>query len=119
MATVVLLHGGYWLPQYGLDLMEPLADRFTELGFATWNVEYRRVGAGGGFPATLTDVAAAVDRLAGPGCRQGSPSRSSCVGHSAGGHLAAWAASRTDSDTGWCPEGPAERGDLAVRGARR
>ena len=46
-ATLVLLHGGYWQPGYGLDLMEPLAERFTELGYATWNVEYRHTGDGG------------------------------------------------------------------------
>ena len=57
LGTVVLLHGGYWYPQYGLELMRPLAARLKELGYATWNVEYRRTGAGGGgVPATLEDV---------------------------------------------------------------
>jgi acetyl esterase/lipase len=92
---VVLLHGGYWLPGYGLDLMVPLADRLTSLGHATWNVEYRRTGAGGGVPDTLTDVAAAIDRLAGGGLPKGLDDKVLLVGHSAGGHLAVWAASRT------------------------
>jgi acetyl esterase/lipase len=88
--TVVLIHGGYWQAGYGADLMAPLAKAFTGLGYATWNVEYRRVGSGGGFPETLEDVAAAVDRLA-----QEHLGPAMVVGHSAGGHLAAWAASRT------------------------
>jgi acetyl esterase/lipase len=105
-ATVVLLHGGYWLPQYGLDLMDPLAVRFTELGFATWNVEYRRTGAGGGFPATLTDVASAVDRLAGQGLPPRLTDNVILLGHSAGGHLAAWAASRSGSTPGGAAKVP-------------
>ena len=64
--------------------------------WAAWNVEYRRLGrlAGGGWPRTLEDVAAAVDHLADiPG---GPLERGHVVaiGHSAGGHLAAWLATR-------------------------
>jgi acetyl esterase/lipase len=99
--TVVLIHGGYWQAGYGADLMVPMATAFTALGYATWNVEYRRVGSGGGFPTTLEDVAAAIDRLAaehlGPAM---------VVGHSAGGHLAAWAASRTARTPGGAPVTP-------------
>jgi acetyl esterase/lipase len=104
LATVVLLHGGYWLPQYGLELMEPLALRLTELGYATWNVEYRRAGAGGGFPTTLTDVAAAVDRLDGKGLPGGIADDVVLLGHSAGGQLAVWAASRTGATPGGEPK---------------
>jgi acetyl esterase/lipase len=114
-ATVVLLHGGYWLPQYGLDLMNPLAVRFTELGYATWNVEYRRTGAGGGVPATLTDVAAAVDRLAGTGLPSGLTDTVILLGHSAGGHLAAWAASRTARTPGGATKVPL-RGAVSLSG---
>ena len=33
-------------------------------GFATWNIEYRRLGqAGGGWPGTYLDVGTAVDLL--------------------------------------------------------
>ena len=62
-------------------------------GVAAWNVEYRRVGVGGGWPETFLDVAAAVDLLA----TLAAPldlGRVSTVGHSAGGHLAFWAAAR-------------------------
>jgi pimeloyl-ACP methyl ester carboxylesterase len=60
-------------------------------GGAAWNIEYRRVGNGGGDPATFDDVAAAIDALR----DQGLPlDRVLALGHSAGGHLATWAASR-------------------------
>jgi acetyl esterase/lipase len=64
-------------------------------GWAVWNVDYRGVGAGGGWPATLQDVAAAVDLLADVGPDAGvSLDRVAVVGHSAGGHLALWTAAR-------------------------
>ena len=100
LATVVLLHGGYWLPQYPAAQMDPMADRLTSLGLATWNVEYRRTGAGGGFPTTLTDVAAAIDLLGGSDVPEGLDRDVVLLGHSAGGHLAVWAASRRDSTPG-------------------
>ena len=45
--------------------MEPLATSLTSSGWATWNVEYRRTGAGRGWPTTFIDVAARVVSLAG------------------------------------------------------
>lgn len=93
--VVVLLHGGFWSDQYGLDLMAPLARDLQGRGYATANVEYRRVGSGGGFPATFTDVAAAVDALADvQAVRALDLDRVAVIGHSAGGQLAVWAASR-------------------------
>jgi acetyl esterase/lipase len=97
--VVVVLHGGYWRAQYGLELGTPLAVDLTNAGVAALNVEYRRigspgvVGAGGGFPTTLDDVAAAVDLLASD--PRVDASRVVLLGHSAGGQLAAWAGSRT------------------------
>jgi acetyl esterase/lipase len=101
--TVVLLHGGAWLREYGVSELERLADRLTELGFVTWNVEYRRIGIGGGVPNTLLDVAAAVDRLGGEGLPTSIADRVVLVGHSAGGHLSAWAASRSPATPGGAP----------------
>jgi acetyl esterase/lipase len=101
--TVVLLHGGAWLREYGVSELERFADRLTERGFVTWNVEYRRVGIGGGVPNTLLDVAAAVDRLGGEGLPAGIADRVVLVGHSAGGHLSAWAASRSPATPGGAP----------------
>ena len=108
VATLVLLHGGYWRPGYDLTLMEPLAERFTDLGYATWNVEYRHTGDH--YEDTLSDVAAAMDRLGQGGRLQGLDQDVVLLGHSAGGHLAAWAASRKAST----PGGTAR---VAVRGA--
>lgn len=115
LGTVVLLHGGSWLAEVDLTELDPLAERLTSLGFLTWNLEYRRVGGGGGVPATLLDVAAGVDRLAGEDLPAGIAERVVLVGHSAGGQLAVWAASRTART----PGGPARvlpRGAVSLAG---
>jgi acetyl esterase/lipase len=89
--VVVVLHGGFWKAAYGLELGRPLAADLAGRGWTTWNIEYRRVGAGGGFPATLDDVHAAIERLGDLDLDIG---RVVTLGHSAGGQLAAWAAAR-------------------------
>lgn len=89
--VVVVVHGGFWKAEYDLSLGRPLAASLVERGWAAWNLEYRRVGNGGGTPATLDDVAAGIDRLAHLDLDL---SKLVTLGHSAGGHLAAWAASR-------------------------
>lgn len=90
--VVVVIHGGFWRAQYDASLGTPLAADLSDRGWTVLNVEYRRVGNGGGFPATLDDVSAAIDLLAGVDV---DTSTVVTLGHSAGGHLAAWAASRT------------------------
>jgi acetyl esterase/lipase len=94
----VLVHGGCWRPRYDLHLMDDLAADLAARGWAAWNVEYRRVGprAGGGWPETGADVAAAIDQLAAVGALL-DLLRVAAVGHSAGGHLALWAAGRGDA----------------------
>ena len=89
--VVVVIHGGFWKAAYDLSLGRPLATSLVEHGWAAWNIEYRRVGDGGGAPHTLDDVAAAIDTLHGRGLPL---DRVLALGHSAGGHLATWAASR-------------------------
>jgi acetyl esterase/lipase len=74
-------------------------------GLAAWNLEYRRVGGGGGWPQTFLDVAAGVDLLA----ELDAPldlARVGAVGHSAGGHLALWAAGRSRLREGVPGAGP-------------
>lgn len=94
--VVVLIHGGCWLAQYGLDYMGAMADTLTAAGFATWSVEFRRVGnPGGGWPGTLTDVGDAIDHLRTLAERYPLDlARVVLSGHSAGGQLALWAVTR-------------------------
>ena len=73
----MVIHGGFWKAAYDLSLGRPLAASLAEHGWAAWNIEYRRVGNGGGDPATLDDVAAADRRARRPGrCRSTGSSRS-------------------------------------------
>jgi acetyl esterase/lipase len=89
--VVVVIHGGFWLSTYDLSLGRPLAASLAAEGWTAYNIEYRRVGNGGGWPGTFDDVAAAIDRLADLDV---DTSTVVTLGHSAGGHLAVWAAAR-------------------------
>jgi acetyl esterase/lipase len=92
LGVVVVIHGGFWKAQYDASLGVPLARDLAERGWTAWNLEYRRVGNGGGRPQTFDDVAAGIDLLAEV---DGLDLRTVLtLGHSAGGHLAAWAAAR-------------------------
>jgi len=95
--VAVLIHGGCWrtdLP--GIELVDGAAQDLRKRGIAVWDIEYRRVGEpGGGYPGTYQDIAAAVDLLRSDGPRYRLKlERVVAVGHSAGGHLALWAAAR-------------------------
>ncbi|GAA2759387.1 acetyl esterase/lipase [Actinopolymorpha rutila] len=113
---MVLLHGGFWSAEYGLDLMAGLATDLVGRGWTVWNLEYRRIGDGGGWPATFTDVAAGIDHLLDlPARTGGSPRRPIVlVGHSAGGHLAVWAAGRHRLPAGAPGARPRVRVDAAI-----
>jgi acetyl esterase/lipase len=106
--VMVLIHGGSWQARYGRIVMRALAGDIVRRGWAVWNIEYRRVGNGGGWPNTFLDVAAALDHLP----EIDAPldlARVSVLGHSAGGHLALWAASRpalAPDAPGFGPGGP-------------
>jgi acetyl esterase/lipase len=98
--VVVVLHGGYWRARYSKRTMKGACADLARRGLAAWNVEYRRIGRGqgGGWPATFDDVAAAIDHLAlldDP--RLDLADGVAAIGHSAGGQLALWAASRRDA----------------------
>lgn len=95
--VVVLLHGGCYLAEYqGLAQTSGVAADLARRGYAVWNVDYRKLGeAGAGYPGTFLDVADAVDRLRAEAPRYRLDlHRVVALGHSAGGHLALWAAAR-------------------------
>ncbi|MFD8257779.1 alpha/beta hydrolase [Streptomyces griseoluteus] len=133
---VVLLHGGAWRARYDRRHITPFADFLARRGFAVANVEYRRGGPGvpaqktdgepasappaGRWPETFDDVAAALDALP-ELAREALPSadarRTVLTGHSAGGHLALWAAARhvLPADSPWRTDRPAPlRGVVAL-----
>lgn len=90
--VVVVIHGGFWQAAYDLSLGQPLAKDLAAKGWIAWNLEYRRVGNGGGWPQTLDDIADGIDKLA--DIPDVPTDKIVTLGHSAGGHLAVWAAAR-------------------------
>jgi len=96
IAVVVVIHGGFWRARYDLEHIGHACAALTSAGYATWSLEYRRIGnPGGAWPGTFHDVGAGVDYL-----RDLAPQhnldldRVVVIGHSAGGHLALWVAGR-------------------------
>jgi len=84
--VAVVVHGGFWKPEHGLENARPLVPSLVAAGWAAWAIEYRRSGAA----TTLPDVRAAVDLLSATP-EVDLPVRVG-LGHSAGGHLATWVA---------------------------
>ncbi|MEV5873576.1 alpha/beta hydrolase [Streptomyces sp. NPDC052101] len=135
---VVVLHGGAWRARYDRRHITPFADYLARRGFAVANMEYRRGGdplipqqkQGGGagetpppagrWPDTFDDIAAALDALPAlvrEALPQADPRRTVLTGHSAGGHLALWAAARhvLPPDSPWRTGNPAVlRGVVAL-----
>ena len=138
------LHGGAWRAPYDRRHITPFADYLARRGFAVANVEYRR-GAepqtsapipaqssgsttgqdapapqAGRWPDTFDDVAAALDArpaLVREAIPRADARRTVLTGHSAGGHLARWAAARhvLPPDAPWRAGQPAAlRGVVAL-----
>lgn len=119
---ILLLHGGFWRAEYDRTHLGPLASALAEEGYVVCLPEFRRTGMpGGGWPGTFDDVALATDTLpalvaeAVPWVDR---SRIVLVGHSAGGHLALWAASRhrLPESSPWRTDALATRGVLSLAG---
>ncbi len=93
--VLVVLHGGCWQSFVRSVTMESFSEAFRKEGIAVWNLEYRRLGNGGGYPATFQDVAKGIDYL-----RELAKTypldltNVVTVGHSSGGHLALWSGAR-------------------------
>jgi acetyl esterase/lipase len=81
--TALVVHGGFWRAGYTRANTAALATALAHAGWRTVNVEYRRLGAGR-YRELLDDVAAAA----------GAVRPDVAIGHSAGGHLSLWLASR-------------------------
>lgn len=94
--VAIVIHGGFWRSEYGIEQIDKVAEHLALNGWATWNIEYRRVGhEGGAWPGTLLDVAHAADyvnKLADTYSLK--LDNVVTIGHSAGGHLALWLAGR-------------------------
>lgn len=96
-AVICLLHGGFWRMPYGRDQMDAIAQDLVLRGFAVWNLEYRRLGdPTGGWPNTGNDVIQGIEYLSSLVSKgvDLDLQRIAVVGHSAGGHLALWAAAQ-------------------------
>ena len=99
--VVVFFHGGCWRAAYDLTHVAAAAAALASAGYAVWVPEYRRVGdSGGGWPGTFEDVGVAVDHVRELAVRYPTldTTRVVLAGHSAGGQLALWAASRRAGD---------------------
>lgn len=94
--VVVVLHGGCWAEYADVTYTANLATALTREGWATWNVEYRRVHQeGGGWPGTFLDAGRGIDALRDAAKKYPlDTARVIAIGHSAGGQLALWAAAR-------------------------
>lgn len=93
--VAIVIHGGAWGSSVSLHYTASLSAALTCAGVATWNIEYRRIGGGGGWPQTFQDVGAAADFLRDLATRYPLDlTRVVATGHSAGGHLSPWLAAR-------------------------
>jgi len=88
---VVYVHGGFWREAFDRTHARPLANALAADGVAVASVEYRR--GPDAWSRASSDLDAALTAL--PGLLDGLGVRTTtttCVGHSAGGHLVLWLA---------------------------
>jgi peptide-methionine (S)-S-oxide reductase len=114
--VAVVVHGGCWRALAGLDYTSHIARELADQGWAAWNLEFRRIDQpGGAWPGILEDVARGADHVrALASSFRLDTTRVVAVGHSSGGHLALWLASRD----GLPPDaegGPRLRGEGPLR----
>lgn len=98
-STVVLVHGGYWRPEYDRSHARSAASAIADAGHPTALIEYRR--RPGDPDTTVSDVADAIRAVASGST--GLPAGPVVVvGHSAGGHLALVATADPDLPVAGC-----------------
>src|SRR5829696_8330071 len=90
--VLVVVHGGFWRPQFDRVHVRPMTEALAAAGWTTVTPEYRRVP--GRPDLGVGDVVAAVHAVAGRPEFTGRPVV--LAGHSAGGHLALQAAATLD-----------------------
>ena len=116
VGVVVLIHGGFWRPQYDRTLMEPLArdvvERAGRRGTSTTGP--RAAAAAAGRPPSTTSPRASTRSSRRPTQRGLDLDRVVTVGHSAGGCLSLWAAARAGLPDGAPGAGPKVEPVLAV-----
>lgn len=94
LPLVVLVHGGFWRPQYDRAHAEAMSTALAKAGWTVATIEYRRVPRD---PDTMLEDVSAAQRAA---VANASPHDGSfvLVGHSAGGHLVLWSAAKSPSN---------------------
>ncbi len=93
LPLAVLIHGGFWKPQYDRAHVEAMSSRLADAGWTTLTLEYRRIP--GKPDATLDDIRTAIMQL--PAAIERQNGKIILIGHSAGGHLALRAAAQRTS----------------------
>jgi acetyl esterase/lipase len=81
----IMIHGGFWRSKYDVTHASHLCAGLAATGVTTVSLEYRRVGTGGGWPATFEDIQAGYAEALIHFPEAKPPI---VLGHSAGGHLA-------------------------------
>ena len=96
MPVVIMVHGGCWQVEVSTEAISGIAADLATHGVAVWSIEYRRIGElGGGYPNMYTDVGMAFDKLKNVAKTHNLDlTIVIAAGHSAGAHLATWAAAR-------------------------
>lgn len=94
--VVLMVHGGCWQTSIAdRTIMNRIAGDLRGRGFAVWNIDYRGFDRTDDAGEMLSDVDEAFATLRSLSGRYALDlSRTAAVGHSAGGHLALWLASR-------------------------
>lgn len=87
-AMLVIPGGGYGMVCEGWE-GTPIADRFDEMGYSTFVLDYHTANRGGHFPEPLDDAARAMKLIRGNAAKWNvKPDQVGVVGFSAGAHLA-------------------------------